>query len=89
MNRANVIRPSFWISSLISCSTAECQLRLLSRPKTPDGFAQVSPRHAPWRKGIIAIMCTQFALGKRQKLDLRDFMIWQDWEIPITEQFQS
>ena len=25
----------------------------------------------------------------RQNQDLRDFMVWQDWEISITKRFQS
>ena len=36
------------------------------------------------RAGFIRI---QFE--NRQNQDLRDFMIWQDWEISILERFQS
>ena len=35
------------------------------------------------------LMRTRFTAGKRQNQNLRDFMIWQDWEISITERFQS
>ncbi len=34
-------------------------------------------------------MRAQLATGERQNQDLRDFMIGQDWEISVTEWFQS
>ncbi len=34
-------------------------------------------------------MLTRIATGKCPKQDLPDFMIWQDWEFPVNEQFQS